>query len=218
MPGVPSPVVVAGSQVADVLLQQQVGLRGARRALGTAGQGGAAAPGAPPHLPPAPQQHTQWVPGVPSTRQRPCPCPCLCLSCRRPPAARGRAVLTILPPVALMCCCSASQCLSCGSAAYCNKAARAWLSAGDAPPPPSSDPPPLAGTEPSPRSGAGGGGHGPAWPRPGCGRWPCGRVPRRCALRRDGAVEESPSEIKLPAPITDSCRENPEEEASRRGA
>lgn len=84
------------------------------------------------------------MPGVPSTRER--PCPCLCLSCRRPPAAPGRGVLTILPPVALMCCCSASQCLSCGSAAYCNKAARAWLSAGDAPPP--------ARTPPSCRDGA----------------------------------------------------------------
>lgn len=52
-----------------------------------------------------------------------------------PVAGPALAVLTILPPMALMCCCSVSQCLSCGSAAYCNKAPRTELRMSDRPSP-----------------------------------------------------------------------------------
>lgn len=76
-----------------------------------------------------------WAGDGPWQHCVPMPCLSSCHHCLALQRALSPAVLTILPPMALMCCCSVSQCLSCGSAAYCNKAARTELRTGDRPSP-----------------------------------------------------------------------------------
>lgn len=155
-----SPVVISGRQVADVLFQQEVGLQqGETRAvllLGSAVPARQLYRPVPAFLALTPARapgaaNISW-PRCPSPASacpatRPCPWHAACLSAPPPlsvlsgfphsswaAAGTSPGVLTILPPVALMCCCSASHCLSCGSAAYCNKAARTWLNTGHRPP------------------------------------------------------------------------------------
>lgn len=143
-----SPVILTGGQIPNVLFDEEVGLwhkagdtSGCLRGVpgqchtpaSTVPVGASCAPW------PAPQSRGQGMDLGSAVSPRPAypPATATCPTAPPPLLALRRAlrpaVLTILPPMALMCCCSVSQCLSCWSAAYCNKAARTELSTGDRP-------------------------------------------------------------------------------------
>lgn len=143
-----SPVILTGGQIPNVLFDEEVGLwhkagdtSGCLRGVpgqchtpaSTVPVGASCAPW------PAPQSRGQGMDLGSAVSPRPAypPATAACPTAPPPLLALRRAlrpaVLTILPPMALMCCCSVSQCLSCWSAAYCNKAARTELSTGDRP-------------------------------------------------------------------------------------
>lgn len=137
-----SPVILTGGQIPNVLFNEEVGLwhnagntSGCLRGTARAGPHPPAttvAVGASCASWPTPQLCGQGMDL--GSAVSPCPAyPATATWPAAPPPVRALcpAVLTILPPMALMCCCSVSQCLSCGSAAYCNKAARTELRTGD---------------------------------------------------------------------------------------